>query len=175
MFKGKKIFEGGVCAREPISAALRTRSNGKWIKGEKHEQKVELGKNVANAITSVSKDSLVVLGFSRGKRGEVVNYHEKEVSNTIHTSSGSGSNMDEFVLNKTRLRIRRLTPRELFRLMDVDEEYIDRMLESGVSKSSLQKAAGNSIVVACMERILEELWFPESKMKVADDGQLCLF
>lgn len=175
MFKGKKIFEGGVCAREPISAALRTRSNGKWIKGEKHEQKVELGKNVANAITSVSKDSLVVLGFSRGKRGEVVNYHEKEVSNTIHTSSGSGSNMDEFVLNKTRLRIRRLTPREIFRLMDVDEEYIDRILESGVSKSSLQKAAGNSIVVACMERILEELWFPESKVKVADDGQLCLF
>lgn len=175
MFKGKKIFEGGVCAREPISAALRTRSNGKWIKGEKHEQKVELGKNVANAITSVSKDSLVVLGFSRGKRGEVVNYHEKEVSNTIHTSSGSGSNMDEFVLNKTRLRIRRLTPRELFRLMDVDEEYIDKMLESGVSKSSLQKAAGNSIVVACMERILEELWFSESNVKVADDGQLCLF
>lgn len=175
MFKGKKIFEGGVCAREPISAALRTRSNGKWIKGEKHEQKVELGKNVANAITSVSKDSLVVLGFSRGKRGEVVNYHEKEVSNTIHTSSGSGSNMDEFVLNKTRLRIRRLTPRELFRLMDVDEEYIDKMLESGVPKSSLQKAAGNSIVVACMERIFEELWFPENKVKVADDGQLCLF
>lgn len=175
MFKGKKIFEGGVCAREPISAALRTRSNGKWIKGEKHEQKVELGKNVANAITSVSKDSLVVLGFSRGKRGEVVNYHEKEVSNTIHTSSGSGSNMDEFVLNKTRLRIRRLTPRELFRLMDVDEEYIDKMLESGVPKSSLQKAAGNSIVVTCMERIFEELWFPENKVKVADDGQLCLF
>lgn len=173
MFKGKKIFEGGVCAREPISAALRTRSNGKWIKGEKHEQKVELGKNVTNAITSVSKDSLVVLGFSRGKRGEVVNYHEKEVSNTIHTSSGS--NMDEFVLNKTRLRIRRLTPRELFRLMDVDEEYIDKMLESGVPKSSLQKAAGNSIVVACMERIFEELWFPENKVKVADDGQLCLF
>lgn len=175
MFKGKKIFESGVCAREPISAALRTRSNGKWIKGERHEQKVELGKNVANAITSVSKDSLVVLGFSRGRRGEVVNYHEKKVSNTIHTSSGSGGNMDEFVLNKTRLRIRRLTPRELFRLMDVDEEYIDRMLESGVSKSSLQKAAGNSIVVACMEMIFEELWFPDNNVKIADDGQLCLF
>lgn len=175
MFKGKKIFESGVCAREPISAALRTRSNGKWIKGERHEQKVELEKNVANAITSVSKDSLVVLGFSRGRRGEVVNYHEKKVSNTIHTSSGSGGNMDEFVLNKTRLRIRRLTPRELFRLMDVDEEYIDRMLESGVSKSSLQKAAGNSIVVACMEMIFEELWFPDNNVKIADDGQLCLF
>lgn len=124
--------------KEPMSAAIRTRSEGKWIKGEKHSPKVEFGKNIANTITSASKDSLVVLG-------------------------------------KTRLRIRRLTPRELFRLMNVDEEYIDRMLESGVSKSSLQKAAGNSIVVACVERILEELWFPESNVKVADDGQLCLF
>lgn len=103
-----------------------------------HSPKVELGKNIANTITSASKDSLVVLG-------------------------------------ETRLRIRRLTPRELFRLMDVDEEYIDRMLENGVSKSSLQKAAGNSIVVACMEMIFEELWFPDNNVKIADDGQLCLF
>lgn len=124
--------------KEPMSAAIRTRSEGKWIKGEKHSPKVELGKNIANTITSASKDSLVVLG-------------------------------------ETRLCIRRLTPRELFRLMDVDEEYIDKMLESGVPKSSLQKAAGNSIVVACMERIFEELWFPENNVKVADDGQLCLF
>jgi DNA (cytosine-5)-methyltransferase 1 len=124
--------------KEPMSAAIRTRSEGKWIKGEIHSPKVELGKNIANTITSASKDSLVVLG-------------------------------------ETRLRIRRLTPRELFRLMNVDEEYIDKMLESGVSKSSLQKAAGNSIVVACMERIFKELWFSESNVKVADDGQLCLF
>lgn len=124
--------------KEPMGAAIRTRSEGKWIKGQKHSPKVELGKTIANTITSASKDSLVVLG-------------------------------------ETRLRIRRLTPRELFRLMDVDEEYIDRMLESGVSKSSLQKAAGNSIVVACMERIFKELLFPESNVKVADDGQLCLF
>ena len=124
--------------KEPMGAAIRTRSEGKWIKGEKHSPKVEFGKNIANTITSASKDSLVVLG-------------------------------------KTRLRIRRLTPRELFRLMNVDEEYIDRMLESGVSKSSLQKAAGNYIVVACMEIIFEELWFPENNVKVADDGQLCLF
>ena len=124
--------------KEPVSAAIRTRSKGKWIKGEKHYLKVELGRNIANTITSVSKDSLVVLGGAR-------------------------------------LHIRRLTPRELFRLMDVEEEYIDRMLESRVSKSNLQKAAGNSIVVACMERIFEELWFPESNIKVADDGQLCLF
>lgn len=66
MFKGKKIFESGVCAREPISAALRTRSNGKWIKGERHEQKVELGKNVANAITSVSKAPWLYWDFREG-------------------------------------------------------------------------------------------------------------
>lgn len=206
MFKGKKIYDGdglyvettknffraglhglsrclkasmhdaSVCLREPIGAAIRTRSDGEWIKGEKHTPKVELGKNVANALTSVSKDSLVVLGYSRDDKGQVTNYHVNDVSNTIHTSVGNGGNTDQFVLeNDTRLRIRRLTEREAFRLMDVDEDYIDKMMESGVSKSGLFKAAGNSIVVACMERIFEELWFPKSEVKVADDGQLCLF
>ncbi len=205
MFKGKKIYDGdglyvettenffraglhgvsrclkaimhdaSVCLREPVGAAIRTRSDGEWVKGEKHTPKVELGKNVANALTSVSKDSMVVLGFSRDEKGEVVNYHAKDTSNTITTYSGSGNNMDMFVLDKYRFRIRRFTPRELFRLMDVDERYIDRMMESGVSKSGLCKAAGNSIVVACMVGIFEEGFYPKEGFKVADDGQLCLF
>lgn len=61
-------------------------------------------------------------------------------------------------------RIRKLTPRECFRLMDVDEENIDKLLDAKnekgeqlISNSQLYKMAGNSIVVACMEHIFKSL------------------
>lgn len=38
-----------------------------------------------------------ILGYTRDDKGNVQNYHEREVAGTIHTSSGSGSNTDQFV------------------------------------------------------------------------------
>lgn len=50
------------------------------------------------------------------------------------------------------VRIRKLTPREVFRLMDVDEHYIDKILSAGISDSQLYKMGGNSICVGVMEK-----------------------
>jgi site-specific DNA-cytosine methylase len=55
-------------------------------------------------------------------------------------------------------RIRKLTERECFRLMDVPEEYIDRIQAAGISRSQQYKMAGNSIVVACMYHLFRKLW-----------------
>lgn len=55
------------------------------------------------------------------------------------------------------IRIRRLTERELFRLMDVDEGDIDILLSAGIAKTQLAKMAGNSIVVACLYGIFRNL------------------
>ena len=69
-----------------------------------------------------------------------------------------------------RFRIRKLTPRECFRLMDVDEENIDKLLnaknEKGqqlISNSQCYKMAGNSIVVSCMEYIFKNLFIETPK------------
>lgn len=70
------------------------------------------------------------------------------------------------------VRIRRLTPRECFRLMDVDESYIDKIQAAGISDSQQYKMAGNSIVVACMEGIFRNLFSDEKPEAV---GQLSLF
>lgn len=59
------------------------------------------------------------------------------------------------------VRIRKLTPREVFRLMNVDEEYIDKIFSAGISDSQLYKMGGNSIVVACMEEIFFNLFSEE--------------
>ena len=70
-------------------------------------------------------------------------------------------------------RIRKLTERECFRLMDVPEEYIDRLMsDTGfivydgkkyvqvprLARSRLYKMAGNSIVVACLYYIFDKLF-----------------
>lgn len=54
--------------------------------------------------------------------------------------------------------IRKLTPRECFRLMDVPEPMIDTLLKAGISNSQLYKLAGNSIVVACLYHIFRKMF-----------------
>lgn len=61
-------------------------------------------------------------------------------------------------------RIRKLTPREYFRLMGVDEADIDKIQASGISNSQQYKMAGNSIVVDVLYHIFRQA-FCEEKPK----------
>ena len=54
-------------------------------------------------------------------------------------------------------RLRRLTEREAFRLMDVDDQDIDKLIASGIAKTQLAKMAGNSIVVNVLYCIFKNL------------------
>lgn len=63
-----------------------------------------------------------------------------------------------------RVRIRKLTPKECFRLMGVDDEDSDK-IAGVVSKSQQYKMAGNSIVVDQMLYLFESVFFPEEAMK----------
>jgi site-specific DNA-cytosine methylase len=72
------------------------------------------------------------------------------------------------------MRIRKLTPRECFRLMDVGEEDIDKLLESGLSNSALYRLAGNSIVISPMVHIFDKLFIHTEQEKKAG-MQLMLF
>lgn len=55
-----------------------------------------------------------------------------------------------------KYRIRKLTCRECFRLMGVDDEDIDKIQASGISNSSQYKLAGNSIVVDVLYHIFRK-------------------
>lgn len=92
-----------------------------------------------------------ILGYTRDSKGKVVSRHEKDVAGTIHTSSGNGGNTDQFI--KYNYRIRKLTPRECFRLMDFPESFDF----SCVSDSQAYKQAGNSIVVNVLVEIIKKL------------------
>lgn len=71
------------------------------------------------------------------------------------TSQGEQPCINEGKKHKT-FRIRKLTPRECFRLMGVDDKDIDTIQQSGVSNSQQYKMAGNSIVVDVLYHIFRK-------------------
>ena len=81
----------------------------------------------------------------------------KETSPTLTTFSGhftgSGS-----VMYKHDFRIRKLTPKECWRLMGFDDSDFDKAKAAGISASQLYKQAGNSIVVNVLQYIFRNLF-----------------
>lgn len=101
------------------------------------------------------RNNFAFVSYTRDKKGNVVDRHLKDVANTVHTATGSGGNTDCFVYDGN---IRRLTPRECFRLMGVSETDIDKMQSEGISNSQQYKMAGNSIVVDVLYYIFKNLF-----------------
>lgn len=70
--------------------------------------------------------------------------------------------------------IRKLTPKECFRLMGFDDRDVDTLRENGISDTQLYKMAGNSIVVDVVYHIFEQLRsrypdiFPRGQMSIED-------
>lgn len=178
---------------EPVSCAIRGRNpdnpSDRRI-GINTEQRLEIGSGVANCLTSVQKDSMVVepcvIGYTRDNKGNVQNYHEREIAGTLHTSSGQGDNTDQFV-KEPHCRIRKLTPTECLRLMGVDDSDIEKMksakltqtLKNGrvkerpMPKTQLYKMAGNSIVVDVLYHIFHQMFIAEPPKP--KEKQLSLF
>lgn len=65
---------------------------------------------------------------------------------------------DDTAENRAKYRIRKFTPRECFRLMDVSEDAIDAIQGAGISDTQQYKMAGNSIVVSCLYHIFKSLF-----------------
>lgn len=80
------------------------------------------------------------------KRGRV----GKQESHTITTDAKMGVVTPE-------LRIRKLTPKECFRLMGFEDKDVDILVENGISNTQLYKMAGNSIVVNVLEALFRSL------------------
>ena len=79
-------------------------------------------------------------------------FNTKGTSNTITTVQ-----KDNYVVEPT-YRIRKLTPRECFRLMGMRDDDIDKIQSTGISNTQQYKMAGNSIVVDVLEAIFKNLF-----------------
>ena len=85
-------------------------------------------------------------------------YHKKEITDIVPTQSTQcgSTTSSATVLLKDNLRIRKLTPKECFRLMGFDDEDFEKASQVN-SNAQLYKQAGNSIVVQVLEAIFREL------------------
>lgn len=84
---------------------------------------------------------------SKTRRGRVGH----GVSKTIATGDTMGTLTED-------MRIRKLTPRECWRLMGFSDEDFDKAKAAGISDTQLYKQAGNSIVVDVLMAIFRSLY-----------------
>ena len=82
-------------------------------------------------------------------------YNPKNIAPTINTVGGGGLE-PKIMENKEQVRIRKLTPKECWRLMGFTDEDFEKAQEVN-SDTQLYKQAGNSIVVQVLQAIFGEM------------------
>lgn len=97
--------------------------------------------------------------FTNPQTGRV--YDPQGLSPTINTAQGGQREVKILETTQEAYRIRKLTPRECFRLMGFADAEFDRI--KGVSNTQLYKQAGNSIVVNVLTAIFNRLLTEEEK------------
>lgn len=143
---------------------------------------------ISNTITTVQKDNILVehndhlndncreiIGVSVHPYGHKLEFRGEKsimpVSPTLRATDYKCPCTAWENNGEVGYRIRKLTPRECFRLMGVSESDIDKIQAAGISKTQQYKMAGNSIVVDVLYYIFRSL-FVEKRRKT---GQLSLF
>jgi site-specific DNA-cytosine methylase len=81
----------------------------------------------------------------------------QQTFDTMEEVWGSPAQTVEYI-QTPKYRIRKLTVREVFRLMGVDDADIDKLMNASISNSQLYKCAGNSIVVDVLYHIFRKLY-----------------
>lgn len=153
-----------------VSCAVRTRS----YCGQ--PATVEQGsENYANSLTSVQKDSMVMeqilINTDSEGNARTINTHYQEMNMQSVTDKAHDGYGYVRTAIRQQFRIRKLTERECFRLMGVDDSDIDIIQASKVSGSQQYKLAGNSIVVDVLAAIFDKMFLHTQ----SDDAQLKLF
>lgn len=113
---------------------------------------IEVKQATKNGGITVKSGGVVDIAFpeSKTRRGRVID--DGNTSPTLDT----GCQVGQVKIDGNEIRIRKLTPRECFRLQGFPDEYFDRAAEVN-SDSQLYKQAGNSVTVNVIYEIAKRL------------------
>lgn len=185
----KNRTSGRVYSSDGLSPTLRTVTGGHnepkivepivlgWVRDKQGNVIKRPEVEIANCVTSGKRDNTqnYVVEPNIIKEG---NYHKSghNASSIVNPKGISPTVMENHgtvtaTVEPLSCRIRKLTPRECFRLMDCDDEVIDKIQEAGISNSQQYKLAGNSIVVNVLYHLFRKL-FSETEN---EENQLTLF
>jgi len=111
-----------------------------------------VGKGVAQTLDTQCNQGVIIPLFhwGKGKNNERMVYDKEGISPCMTSAMGMGGGYTPSVIKD--YKIRRLTPRECFRLMDFPDSFT-----WNVSDSQSYKKSGNSIVVGVLEKIISKL------------------
>jgi len=109
--------------------------------------------NVENMDVCVPGEINVVGNYSPSGHEASRIVHPKGIAPTIKENHGT-----VMATVEPNYRIRKLTPKECYRLMGFDDSDFYKAKAAGVSDSQLYKQAGNSIVVNVLEAIFKKLF-----------------
>ena len=86
-------------------------------------------------------------------------YDPRGLSPTLDTCTGGNRQVKIIEESKimSKIRIRKLTPTECYKLMGFTAEDCKKVSDAGISNAQLYKQAGNSIVVNVLEAIFKSL------------------
>lgn len=110
---------------------------------------------LAPTLTTACEEKIITLGNimpSGHSAGRVVSTNG--LSPTVMENHGLAITIGDNVDNN--FIIRKLTPRECWRLMDFDKDAFDKVKDN-ISDTQLYKQAGNAIVVSCLEHIFKNI------------------
>lgn len=164
------VMEESILIPEATAKGYAEATDGDSVNLEQPNSKTRrgrVGKQIANTLTTGCNQGVVIgaaevqqVGTTKEtewNRQQYRVYGINGLSPCLNCCAGGG--LEPKI--QSHYRIRKLTPRECFRLMDVDENVIDTIQAAGISNSQQYKLAGNSIVVACLEKIFEQMFFPQ--------------
>ena len=132
------------------------------------EPKIEVVGNINHCGHGIAIKEATKKGYAMAEDGDSVNIGMpdsktrrgrvgKQIANTLTCANEMG------VVNG--VRIRRLTPKECWRLQGFPDEYIDKAKATGVSDTQLYKQAGNAVTVNVARAIGEKLKEIEEESK----------
>lgn len=143
------------------AAAMRGRENGQQIEVSDREY--------SNALTTVQKDCLVAETKCLNSK---VNGKQPHVQDRIYDSEGISTAITtafrpSIAEHTKNLRIRKLTPKECWRLMGFSDECFEKAQKVN-SNTQLYKQAGNSIVVDVLVHIFRNLLLKQRRLYQKD-------
>lgn len=167
----------GIKITEPSALRMVRTDEGKALRKAYENHEIDCGFNehrkaeprtdgCSNTLSTVQKDNLIaepIIGAIRGRNPEnpadrTPGVHTQqrlelggEVSNTLTTVQ-----KDNVVVEGLPFRVRKLTPKETWRLMGFDDDSFNRAAQQ-VSNSQLYKQSGNSIVVDVLMAIFKQM------------------
>ena len=143
--KGNRVFKG----YSPTLNDATTKSSFIVKVKDKLGNEIALKSSPKNLVQTIEQNELPI---NEVRNMDLYNRNLTENSTTLRDG----------VHNEQRLwdglRIRKLTPKECFRLMGFEDKDVDILIENNISNSQLYKMAGNSIVVDVLYYIFKQLY-----------------